>query len=290
VLALPFNRSSQIWAMDPNGESRTAVQLTTGQTDGRSGIAPLVDGRVAYISRTGENLNIWVMNQDGTDQKQTTSNPYAIEELRSGGDGRYMVFSGYLDHKRPHLFRINIDGTDLRQLTSGDVREIDSSLSNDGKWIAYDSVAILGTKVELSLWKQSIEGGDRISLNRNDCQMPHFSPDDKYISCVREQKDILILSSVDGTLVHSIRVPQSATVNHTLNFGARWTPDGKAVAYIVNDKGVSNIWTHPIDGGGAKRLTDFTGGSIYHFAYSHDGSRLFVARGHQIRDAILITK
>ena len=119
--------------------------------------------------------------------------------------------------------------------------------------------------------------------------MPHFSPDDKYISCVRGQKDILILSSTDGTLTRTIPVPQAVTVSNSINFGARWTPDGKAVAYIVNDKGVSNIWTHPIDGGQPKRLTDFTGGSIYHFTYSMDGKRLFVARGYQIRDAVLIS-
>jgi len=288
VLAAPFNRSSQIWVMDPNGESRSAGQITTGQTDGRAGIAPLADGRVAYISRTGENLNLWVMNQDGSDQKQLTDNRYPIEEVRSGGDGRFLVFASYVDHSRPHLFRINMDGTALKQLTSGDSREVDSSLSNDGKWIVYDSTKVFGARYEFSLWKQSLESGERVSLNRTDCQMPHFSPDDKYISCVRAQTDVLILSALDGTLIRTIRVPMSSTVSSTLSFGARWTPDGKSVAYIVNDKGVSNIWTHPIDGEEPKQLTEFTGGSIYHFAYSLDGKRLFVARGHQIRDAILI--
>ena len=73
-----------------------------------------------------------------------------------------------------------------------------------------------------------------------------------------------------------------------LNSGARWTPDGKAVAYVVTEKGISNIWLHPIDGGAPIRLTDFTTASIYNFAYSIDGTRLYLARGQQIRDAILI--
>lgn len=289
VLAVPYNRSSQIWAMDPNGESRSARQITTGQNDGRSGIAPLADGRVAYISRIAENLNVWVMNQDGSGQKQLTDNSHPIEELRSGGDGRYIIFAAYVNSQRAHLYLMNTDGTDLRQVTSGEGREVDSSFSNDGKWIAYGSAKSFGTRNEFSLWKQSIDGGERVSLNRDDCEMPHFSPDDKYISCVREQRDILILSSVDGTLVRSFRVPQSSTVSNTLNFGARWTPDGRSVAYIVNEKGVSNIWLQPIDGSSPKKLTNFTNGSIYHFAYSMDGSRLYLARGNQIRDAILIS-
>jgi Tol biopolymer transport system component len=288
VLAVPYSRSSQIWSMDPNGDRRTAVQLTTGLADGRSGIAPMIDSRVAYISRVGENLNVWVMNQDGSDQKQLTDIPYPIEELRSGGDGRFLTFSAYVDPDHPHLYRINKDGTALQQLTSGEGREIDSSVSNDGKWIAYASATNSARKFELSLWKQSLDSGERVSLNRSDCQMPHFSPDDKYISCVKQQMEILVLSSVDGRLVSSFRVPQSSTISHTLNFGSRWTPDGRSLMYIANDKGVSNIWLQPVDGSPSRRLTDFTSGSIYHFAYSLDGTRLFLARGNQIRDAILI--
>ena len=36
IIVAPFNRLSQIWAMDTGGDSRTAVQITNGQTDGRS--------------------------------------------------------------------------------------------------------------------------------------------------------------------------------------------------------------------------------------------------------------
>jgi Tol biopolymer transport system component len=200
------------------------------------------------------------------------------------------MFAAYVDPSQPHLYRINTDGTALQQLSSGDGSEIDSSFSNDGKWIAYDSATNTASKFEFSLWKQSIDSGERISLNRNDCQMPHFSPDDKYISCVSQQMEIIVLSSVDGTVVTSFRVPHSSTVSHTLNFGARWTPDGRSLMFIVNEKGVSNIRLQPIDGSQSKRLTNFTNGSIYHFAYSLDGSRLFLARGNQIRDAILIKK
>lgn len=288
ILAVPYNRSSQLWVMDPNGDSRSARQITSGINDGRSGIAPTADGRVAYVSRTGENLNVWIMNQDGSDKKQITDTPSAIEELRSGGDGRYLVFAGYTQQNHSNLFRINADGSDLKQITSGPERQIDSSMSHDGQWVAYDSAITRDGKVELSLWKQNMDSGERISLNQSDCQMPHFSPDDKFISCVRGQRDVLILSSADGALLHTLRVPEVVTLHSSINFGARWVPDGKSIVYIINDRGVANLWTHPIAGGKPKQLTNFTSGSIYHFAYSMDGTRLFLARGNQIRDALLI--
>ena len=285
VIAVPFNRASQIWVMDPKGDSRSAVQITTGLNDGRAGIAPMADGRVAYVTRTGDNLAVWSMSQDGSDQRELVADPTTIEEIRSGGDGRYLVFSA-VQGRYQHLFRSNTDGSDIRQLSFGNSMEVDSSISHDGKWVAYASTAHTGAGYTTTLWKVPIDGGEPTSLKRKDCEMPHFSPDDKFISCVEAQKTIHILSP-DGTLFRSF----TALPRSTLSFGARWTPDGKAVTYIIdNNAEISNIWLQPIDGGRARRLTDFTSGNIYHFAYSLDGTRLFLARGQQIRDAVLITR
>jgi hypothetical protein len=44
-----------------------------------------------------------------------------------------------------------------------------------------------------------------------------------------------------------------------------------------------------LDGKQPRPLTDFQNGAVYNFAYSHDGSKLYLARGFQIHDAILIS-
>jgi Tol biopolymer transport system component len=93
ILAVPFDRTSQIWQLNGDGDARAAAQITNGWADGRAGIAPLPDGRVGYIARTGDNLNVWVTNADGTNQKQLTYDPSAIEELRASPDGRFFTFS-----------------------------------------------------------------------------------------------------------------------------------------------------------------------------------------------------
>jgi Tol biopolymer transport system component len=114
-------------------------------------MAPLADGRLAYTARSGDNTNIFVMNQDGSDQKALLADPLEPDEPRSSRGSSYLVFSVY-SWPYSHLFRTNADGSEVTQLTFGESREIDSSISNDGNWVAYGRLAVPVTEVDISLW------------------------------------------------------------------------------------------------------------------------------------------
>lgn len=284
ILAVPFNRLSQIWAMDAGGDSLTAVQITKGFADGRAGIAPLADKRVAYLTRNNDGFSIWVMNADGTDRKQLTTDPPAIEELRAAPDGRFFVFAAQHDGWK-HIYRIDSDGANLKQLTFGESLETDSTVSPDGNWIVYDSTVVEDKLRKTTLWKISTDGGDAVRLGDVDCQTPHFSPDGKFVSCVSaDWKKISVISAQDGRELKTFETDG----NPILNIGSRWTPDGKALAYVVFHKNVGNLWLQPINGNPPRPLTNFTSGDIYNFAFSVDDSLLYLARGYSIRNAILI--
>ena len=284
ILAVPYNRSSQIWGMDANGDARTALQLTSGAADGRGSITPLSDGRVGYIARSGDDLNIWLMNADGSNQKQI-GDASAVQDLAASPDGKHFFYSNEVDG-RAVLFRMGTDGSDPVQITSNDDYIIDSTVSPDGDWLVYDLWKTRRVDHDVILRKIPFGGGEPITLSNDDCSVPHFSPDGQYLSCVYFGKNqFAVISSVDGSKVaefDTVKLPH-------LNTGGRWTPDGRALAYIVHQNNICNIWTQPIDGGKPKQLTDFTSGSCYNLAFSQDGSRLYVARGHELRDAILIT-
>ncbi len=68
----------------------------------------------------------------------------------------------------------------------------------------------------------------------------------------------------------------------------QWTPDGRAINYLVFDNGVSNIWRQPIDGDPPVQVTNFTTDQIFNFAFSPDGSQLALSRGAINSDVILI--
>lgn len=283
IIAVPFNRSSQIWQTNSNGDSRSAMQITNGLADGRAGLAPLADGRIAYITRMGDALNVWTANADGTNQKQLFTDPPFVEELRAASDGSFFVFSMQRGG-RNHLFRTDADGENLQQMTFGESHEGDAAISPDGNWIVYGSETLDGAEWKSSLWKIPSAGGEPVLLTDTNCRAPHFSPDGKMLSCVYREREIYLVSAENGATLKSFE----AVGVSTLNSGARFSPDGNSFVYPVHQKNISNLWQQPIDGAAARPLTDFTSGSIYNFAFSPDGARLYVARGNQINDAVLI--
>src|SRR5436853_160096 len=70
--------------------------------------------------------------------------------------------------------------------------------------------------------------------------------------------------------------------------GLKWSPDGRSVTYIDNSSTASNIVSQPIDGSPSKPLTRFKSDRISSFAWSHDGKQLFLGRGAQLDDVVLI--
>lgn len=285
IFAVSFNRLSQVWSVDESGDARSAVQITKGHADGRGGIVSLADGRIAYLARNGDGFSIWTANSDGSDRKQLTADPAAIEELRAPPDGSFFVFSEKKDG-RNHLYRMSANG-DRQQLTFGDSYEADSTISPDGNWIVYNSRIQKNNDIwEMTLRKMPSSGGEPMQLSESDCHTPHFSPDGSQISCVSPDWERLIILSADtGEIVKTFK----ARENPLLNIGAHWTRDGRSLAYIVNQNNTSNIFLQPVDGGDTQPLTDFTNGDIYNFTFASDEPNVFLARGYAVRNALLIS-
>ena len=283
LLAVPHKRLSQIWVMNADGDAGTAVQLTTGQMDGPPGIATLRDGRVGYVSRVGENLTIWVMNPDGSDQHQIGLQMPFVEELRATPDGHFFIFSARRNGFS-HLYRIDTNGRDLKQLTDGESYEISSTISPDSRWVYYVAGFREGGVSKAHLRKTSMDGTQTVNLKELEGELlPDLSPNGKFIAALVGRK-LTILSSSDGTLMNSLDAHKWA---HMWT-GARWTPDGQSLTYLVPRENTSNVWVQALSGSAPRQLTTFPQGYIYEYAFSRDGKKLYVARGYQIRDAVII--
>jgi Tol biopolymer transport system component/DNA-binding winged helix-turn-helix (wHTH) protein len=282
VFYVPFNRASQIWVMDATGSAKSASAITTGSSDGKTGLVSLPDGRIAFAGRTGENVEGWTVKADGSDRRQIISSPLAFEEMRATPDGKYFFFSAKTEG-RNHLYRVDADGANLKQITFGDSIEIDSSVSPDGKWIVFGS-ASRPTYTRYALMRVSIEGGTPTKISDLQCPTPNYSPSGKLVTCTPDSGTVQVISVEDGAVLQTFATVKTAM----LNVGAKWSPDEGSIVYIASQKGATNLWVQPLDGRPGRQLTDFPNGDIYNFTYSQDGSNLYLARGLQIRDAVLI--
>jgi Tol biopolymer transport system component/DNA-binding winged helix-turn-helix (wHTH) protein len=288
IFAVPATRSCQIWSMDAKGDASTATQITRGMGDGRGGLVPMPDERIAYTTRTAEDVTIWIANGDGSNQRQVATSFKYLEELRGDPSGKYFVFSAPLDlnaQSPQHLFSIDIDGGNTKQLTFGNSQQIDSTISPDGKTLVtdVDDMATAG-EPRTTLQRFSAGGGAGEKISNLACLTPIFSPDGSKISCVRDQIDVFVINAFDGNMIQSFKIPY----NNGSNIGAVWTPDGKGLVVITHENGVSNLTVFPLDKRKPYKLTNFSSGVIYRFAYSRDASRILLARGYPTQDAILI--
>ena len=87
-------------------------------------------------------LEIFVMNADGSDKRQVTSNGKANFGPYFFPDGKRIIFSSNLDDARGRnfdLYRINVDGTGLERITFNETFDGFPMFSPDGKKLVFAS-------------------------------------------------------------------------------------------------------------------------------------------------------
>ena len=153
------NTISNIWVA-ANGDPGRAVQIKSGgnNLEGVYGLAWAPDGRVVYNSLASGSPDIWIMNADGTGQRQLTADAGANLSPKVTPDGRYIVFMS-LHNDQANIWRMNLDGSDPRQLTDGN-NDWDPAVAPDSRWVIYTAQRS-GMPY---LWKVSIDGGDAVQL------------------------------------------------------------------------------------------------------------------------------
>ncbi|MEP7336590.1 MAG: winged helix-turn-helix domain-containing protein [Acidobacteriota bacterium] len=281
------DRVSRIWIVPANEaglDTARATQIQSGFGDNyseRFGLDWMPDGRLVYASHASGNLDIWITSADGKQQRQLTRDALTDIMPVASADGRYIVFLSERSGSS-NIWRMDADGGNPKQLTQGkgDAYPV---VSPDGKWVVYSSLN--GGK--WALWRVPIDGGEPAQLAEQATARPVVSPDGKWIACLSmgdaDGKSKVAVLPFDGgelRVIEQMPMPE---------FGLfRWSPDARALTYIVTRQGVSNLWSRPVDGSEPKQLTDFTSDQIYRFAWSRDGSRLACERGMTINDVVLI--
>jgi Tol biopolymer transport system component/DNA-binding winged helix-turn-helix (wHTH) protein len=283
LVTVQTDRVPNIWVA-PAGDASRARQLTTGsgKFDGYYGVSWAPDGRLVYASVASGSWDIWVMNGDGTGQRQLTVGARSNYGPSVSADGRYIVFVSNRAGAAFNVWRMEADGSNPVRLTFGRGENF-PHVTADGRWVVYASV---GAGQESAVWKVPVEGGEPVRLTRRPASWPFVSPDGKWFVCTYGDgpfpaNKLAVISIEGGEPTRLYDIPASFRANTV------WLPDNRGIAFLDSRTGTANVWMQPLSGGKPVQLTDFKTDSISAFDWSRD-NRLAASRSVETTGAVLI--
>ena len=283
LVAVQSETTSNIWLI-ARGDTGQTTQISSGvgRQDGKEGVAWTPDGRIIYVSKEGGEDDIWITRPDGGGRKQLTSNSGINNNPSVCPNGRFIVFTSTRTGA-PHIWRMDLDGTNHKQLTSGSGENY-AQCSPDGRWVVYTLFAGNPT-----LWRVPIDGGAPSPLTEQTTSSPAISPDGRMIATVYREENqnssarMALMPFEGGEVMKVFDAPKPDWSS------IRWSPDGRALNYVVTAGGVSNIWSQPIAGGAPKPITNFEMYRMFSFDWSRDGRQIACSRGSASSDVVLIS-
>jgi Tol biopolymer transport system component len=284
LAAVAEETTANIWVMPASGTAAQARPISSGRLDAAS-LEWTADGRILSFTAGSQGFEFDLRHNDGSGQTVLMTDSAPIQKPAACGDGRYIVFAGYRTPEGVNLWRMDAGGGNLKQITNGSYHQ-NPICSPDGRWVAFETLNQAGNVV----MKVPIDGGPETDVSGGFGQAPAVSPDGKMIAFEREEGSgagarvlWIVVPSSGGAPIYTLKAdPRS-------DFRLRFTPDGKSLAYILEEHGVANLWALPLQGGPPKQLTDFKSDSIFDFAWSRDGKWLALSRGRISRDVVLLT-
>src|SRR5467141_3310808 len=226
--------------------------------------------------------DIRMLNPAGGNRVVFFEPKFPMNQAVSCGQGRYIVFRtlGRSGGAEANFWRVDSNGTNLKRLTFG-VNEILPACSNDGKWLYYVDIA-----ENQFLKRISNEGGSPETIIKSPSIPYDLSPDGKTVAAFEARESdhtaMLVIYSLEDGKKSAFEFDPRGLAD------IAFMPSGKAILYPVREKGVDNLWVQSLDGSARRQLTHFTSERISGYAYSKDGTRLAVGRGHADSDAVLL--
>jgi Tol biopolymer transport system component/DNA-binding winged helix-turn-helix (wHTH) protein len=279
IVTMQVAETGNLWVVEPTA-TPAARKLTFGTKEGLGGVVALPNGTVVYTIEENGRLNLWSVNRDGNNAAQLTT--AGASTHCATADGKYVVYSSLRTGVR-HLYRLDLATRQEVQLTNGGGENL-PSCSPDGRWVVYTALG----DARNTLWRVSMDGGPPEQLTKGSIIVrPVVSPDGKSIACAfrKDEADkwkIAILPFSGGEPIQVLNIPKP------FNQILRWTPDSKALFYLVEKDGATNIWKQSLDGSPPEQITQFTEDSIYHYDRCGAGESFVLARGRVMRDIVLI--
>jgi Tol biopolymer transport system component len=219
------------------------------------------------------------LNVDGSDKTALLADREPHPQVSVCPDGKHIIY-GTLREDGIDLSRADADGSNplrLARLTQG----AGGVCTPDSRYAVYAEGG--------ALWRMPIDGGEPQKLNFP-LSLVNFSRDGKlalyskpeHVNGMVRTKILVAPADGGGAPLHIFDAPYGMR-------SAQWTPDGKAIAFLLTRNRATNIWVQPLAGGDPVQLTKFPRLEMFEFAWSRDGKHLAFSRGQRRTDVVMIS-
>ncbi len=218
------------------------------------------NGRIAFTSDHDGDVDIYVMNSDGSGVEQLTDNDSVDTSPSWSPDGDRIVFTSDRDNDEEiyNLYAMNADGSGVEQLTD-DCSNGDPAWSPDGSRIAFTSLG--------DIYVMNADGSGKIQLTgepNDSCAQLFFSD--------RDGQHAWYVRNADGSI--ELYMGDDSRIDGPGDTDPVWSPDGKRIAFQTMNNEGGGIYVMNADGSGVERLNEDDMFMFWGVAWSPDGDRI----------------
>ena len=295
-------RQTDLWMTSWDGV--TTLRLTTTATQSESSPRWSPDGRsLAFLSGRGDDdeaAQLWLLPRAGGEAEKVSAVKAGISDYAWSPDGARFVFvvsdsdsvatgkdkapppivtdrfyfkedgTGYLTHKRSHLYLFDLATRKMQQLTKGDFDDVGPVWSPDGKSVAFLSKR--GPDADrTSSWEifvvEARAGATPRQLTRYEGAVNNYdawssiawSPAGGEIAFLQSGPEKLLYYAVPKLAVVPAAGGPVRVLTGELDRGVQdfaWTPDGRALYFVLEDDRARHLLRVPAGGGAPERLIE----------------------------------
>jgi Tol biopolymer transport system component len=183
------------------------------------------------------------------------------------------------------------------QLTHG-TKDTSPACSPDGRWVYYLDDLVRIMRAPMDGGQSEVVGEAKKSHLYQYLGGIDFSRDGKRLIVLADsvdpvttdaQQKLAIVDLSDSKFATDFVKPEpNATSGGIFAGGPKFSPDGRAVAYVIEDDRGQSLWTQTFDGSSGYQITNFSFERISDFRWSPDGRTLAVGYEHDVSDVVLL--
>jgi eukaryotic-like serine/threonine-protein kinase len=253
-----YESKRNLYTLDvESGQANQLTNLDTAKVNSDSLSISPDEQKIAYISTADDGRSsVWVAPVSGGAARQIANDAGHNRKTIWHPDSKTVLYSSNIDGVY-QIFAASIDGRKPVQITFGDFNSFALDVSADGTRVLYGS-----TKEESDLWSVNAAGGDEFKLTADlGCELwPDVSPDGKSVvfQAVRNLSQGDKISSC-AILTRQVSSLNSANADGAVRLAddgalAKWSPDGRQIAFLRVVGRVQSLWTVNVADGSKRQL------------------------------------